>query len=300
MATKNRFMNLRDRVVLVTLVTKIPAGKKQMKEAVDAINDKYGARDAGIFSKNVFSNKFLAKIRKVKNDFYKRMRDVTLSYEKPWRMLPIEEKAELDIAYAAAKNEWDIALDEVEATYAIELKERELDLGELFDPSDYPKKEEIRSMFVFEMPPPKAIENTDDLRVLLSDEELEMVEKNFVRMYNKSLSGVWDRIEENVSRLSDSIEKYEVVVDPVTGKEKTLHGYHQTAVDNLRNLVKVLPSLNIDNNPKLEEIADRIETELTRYDVSELKDNDRISKNVKDSADKILEETKDILDGYAG
>ena len=300
MATKNRFMNLRDRVVLVRLETKIPAGKKQMKEAVDAINAKYGARDAGIFSKNVFSNKFLAKVRKVKNDFAKKLRDASLAYEKPDRMLPIESKADIDIEYAAALNEWDIALDEVEATYAIELKERELDLGELFDPSDYPPKEAIRSMFVFRMPPPKAIENTDDLRVLLSDEELEKVEKNFVRKYNKSLSGVWDRIEENVSRLSDSIEKYEVVNDPTTGKSVTVHGYHQTAVDNLRNLVKVLPSLNIDNNPKLEEIADRIETELTRYDVSELKENDRISKNVKDSADKILEETKDILDGYAG
>jgi len=293
---KTKFMNLKDRVVLVGFETKMPPGRKGVRGAAVVVDEKYNANGSGHFSKFVWGSEFLAPMRKIKNTHGKDHREDTLSWEKPYRMLDVRNKAEYDKRYRKAKDSWEDAVANAESLFFEELKRAEVRLGDLFDRKDYPEKSDFRSLFKFEMLPTKAIESTEDLRIHLSNEELDIVERNLTRKYGDALSGVWKRVEENVGRLSESIGLH--AVDPDTGK--VTHGYHKTAVENLRKLVEVLPNLNIDNDPKLIEISNRIEAELTKYEVEELKADGVISEAVRKSAEDILAEAKSKIEGYEG
>ena len=112
------------------------------------------------------------------------------------------------------------------------------------------------------------------------------------RRYRKAVDSVYVRVEDAVGRLAVSLAKYDK--DPTTGKVS--HGFHKTAVQDLRNLVAILPSLNLMDDSKLDDLAKRIDAELTRYEVPELKENDTVRENVLNSAENIL----NVVEGYRG
>jgi hypothetical protein len=70
--------------------------------------------------------------------------------------------------------------------------------------------------------------------------------------------------------------------------------FHDTLVDNVRDLVALLPGLNIMNDQRLADIATRMQG-LCRDDADTLRDNPTARASVAAEADAILREVSDYM-----
>jgi hypothetical protein len=66
-------------------------------------------------------------------------------------------------------------------------------------------------------------------------------------------------------------------------------------VDNISELVNLLPILNIAENPQLDEMGQKLKKELTRYSVTTLKNHSGARALIQTNAVGILNEIKDFL-----
>ena len=286
-----KFMDIRDRGYLVTIVSSLPTLRKLDPKGSKAVDQTLGSLNAGNYRKVLLTKEFMGPVTKPLRAFRKVHVDMTVPYVKPWGILPIGLDTEYKKFRREAQDEFYQGVDTIYPELKDEIQKAKVRLSVMFDPNDFPTKENFKSLFQFSHDS-RAIESAEDLRSHLSDEEIVAVENNIHRRYKEAVGSVYSRVEETVGRLADSLAKYEK--DPATGK--VTHGFHKTAVDDIRRLSELLPSLNITGDPKLDQLAKRIESELTRYETPELKENDIIRNNVMNSAEDIL----DVLDGYRG
>lgn len=125
----------------------------------------------------------------------------------------------------------------------------------LYKEEDYPSPEEMDNKFgidllFFPLPDPS------DFRVKASDEEQAalraQLEENIKASYQASMQSVWKRLYDVVSKA------HERLADP-------RNRFHDTLVDNARDLCAILPSLNIADDPNLEALRQELESSLCRH-----------------------------------
>lgn len=71
--------------------------------------------------------------------------------------------------------------------------------------------------------------------------------------------------------------------------ESTVGVFRDSLVENLRDLVKVMPSLNITGDPELDALSDRL-SQLAKYDAETLRNSDTAREKVANEAKRILED----------
>jgi hypothetical protein len=120
-------------------------------------------------------------------------------------------------------------------------------LGELFNDAEYPSEFSLAKKFacgISFMPMP----DVNDFRVELSDSERAEFESKMRETESNALQDCWQRIYNVVSKATSKLSE----VKPI---------FHDSLIDNMRDLCSLLPKLNITDNADLERM--RTELELT-------------------------------------
>lgn len=165
-------------------------------------------------------------------------------------------------------------------------------LGKLWRPGEYPSQQRVAGLFSasYRMIP---FATVDDFRIDLSAAELARLrdeyEQDTAQSLDKSMQTVWERLYEEVSHLAERVTAYDPNGTKVTGV------FRDSLIDNVRNVVDILPSLNITNNPALTRITQEARARLLRHTAQELRDDPGARVETAAAADDILAKMRDFV-----
>jgi hypothetical protein len=227
-------------------------------------------------------NKVASQYRAVKQYF----NDHTRPWAKGIGLLKNTAYDEFVKQMAVLKQNAEMAVEDFIPLYPDLYEEARQDLGKMFNPEDYPIPEQIRNKFSIRikfMPVPEA----GDFRVEgLSEVDIAELRKSIEADTKDSLAEVLKEtyrefgvyIGRMVERLDDRKK---------TGK-KTKGGskwFHDSLVDNIKDLVDRLPNLNITDDPELTKIGQEIKEKLTEFDADDLRVDKKLRSKVKADAE---------------
>lgn len=267
--------------MLVDLNISVWTGRKMDKKVAEEIDaSKNTQTKAGNYSKRLMAN---TKKLEAINNLVADIRGWHYARTLPWsdggsRLLPMQ--GFFDYKPAIAEHErkfWDMVNDFL-ADYPTLVTAAAFQLGDLFNPVDYPDVDALRKKFSFRyvfLPVPEA----GDFRIDVNEESRKELEEQYTKFYDTKLAdamkGIWDRLHECLTHMSDKLG----------GENKRLHA---SMVDNAVELCGMLSHLNVTRDPKLEEARQHLERTMMGVSIDELRKHEDARKDLKSKVDDIL------------
>ena len=156
-------------------------------------------------------------------------------------------------------------------------------LGTMFDREEYPDVTEIADKFRFNvayLPIPE----TGDFRVDIGHEAMEELrtqyEREFEQRLNNAMTDVRDRLLESLHHLAER------VTDTDDGKRKR---FRNNMLDNFAETLASVRALNLTKDQAIEAMADEAEKAIQGVDVTDLKENEDVRKDVRARVESVLD-----------
>lgn len=167
----------------------------------------------------------------------------------------------------------------LETTYPSAVARAEFRMGKLFNADDYPSADQLKRRFYANLDI-DAITEAHDFRVKLSNDHIQRVQKTMETALNerlaKALNDVWSRLATTLQHYASKMQDEDAV-------------FRNATVENLREIVDMLPALNITNDPNLEKIRQNILNDLHDcFDAAELRKDTTMRKKAGTQAGKIV------------
>ena len=293
---------VRSKAVLVRVEIGSYSGVKRDRELSQAVADTHDASSEAInVAKNLVSSyNYLKEIKKIVGKVRNYVSDRTLPWSdgtEGWRLISTEVRG-TDSTYRRWQK--DIADFENEFNKEVEAFLKNYDnlitadkdiLGEAFDISDYKSVEELRDKFKFESKV-QPIPNSSDLRVGLSRSEEDKLRnklsKEIEGNFESARTVLLTRVVEKLSTVSESLNKY----DP---ENKGKGFFNDSLVPNLRDLATTVGDLNVNSDPEIEKLRQKISSDLTLDDTQTLREDSSKRKKVAKSAKDVASSAADLL-----
>jgi len=267
------------------------------KRITDEVNHQHGAAaDAGRYNKALVAKTALADIVAATNA----ARAYHYSRTLPWlddgaRILPAAAYIGYTARMRGLRADFEAAVDRFCEAYPSYVTDAQQRLGTLYDAQDYPHVSQIRRRFDFGiriLPMPDA----SDFRAGLSDHQAAEIRAEIEATTRAALEGAmrdaWDRIAETVGRMVERLNAYK----PAPGVGARAEGvFRDSLVENVRDLVAVLPSFNLTGDAFLTALTARMEEQLCAFDACELREDEALRKSTADAAQAILADMADYL-----
>jgi hypothetical protein len=276
---------------LVRLSVSVWTARKMDKNATKEAKASAGAGDkAGVkVYKSVIAADALDKVTQIANAarIEHRKRTVPWAYDGPGA-ITAEGYPAYKTAMAALEREFNRAVAHFYTVYAQERENARGYLGAMFNPHDYPSTDSMKEKFAFRVtaePMPQA----GDFRVqglapeLAEEIKRDIVENNVAALVHAN-DTAWSRVIETVEKLKVRLEGYKPAVNgkPVEGK------YHDSLVNNVKELADLLPSINVANDPDLTRMGQKL-LALTCYSAQDLRDSDALRIEIAKQAGLVLD-----------
>jgi hypothetical protein len=262
------------------------ARKLDKGETDKVVGSNAAVRNAAKVHKNLMAGTSL--LDKI-NNTAKAMRVWHLARTLPWsdggqRLLPTS----LFLDYKRAANDYqqhfDLLVDEFIQSYPALVQTAQNYLGGLFNPDDYPSVDEVRSKFGvrFTFSP---IPESGDFRLDVSAEDLRELslqyEASFDKRLNDAMREPWDRMHKALTTMTEKLTDKE-------GDDKKR--YHETLIDNVRDLCGLLTHLNVAKDPKLEAARRDVEDMLAGTSIDMIRESALARETTKAKVDAILKQ----------
>lgn len=286
--------SITDRAMLISLTIRQWSATRHDKRASKEVSDNHSSDPTmGRYNKSLVAKDALAKLTEIKS----KARTEHYARTLPWnddgrRILTSAGYFAYSQKMADLRAEWESAVNHFDHAYPRYVADARTKLNGLFDPSEYPDINSIRSKFEFSTrvdPMP----SSEDFRVYLGNAETARIKRDIQEQaqqtINAAMRDVWKRCYDVTSKMSERLKGYSVNQDKVTG------AFRDSLVSNVSDLLDLLPSLNLTHDPTLDSIAKDMRDNLTSYSPDELRDQDSARQRVADSADKILAVMEDYI-----
>ena len=265
------------------------AARKIDKRVTAETNTAHGAAaDAGRYNKALIAREALASIVAVANAARATHYQMTL----PWldngsRILPAALHSRYADAMRAHREGFESAVAEFIGGYESYVADARKRLNGMFEECDYPAVSEIARRFsvaVSLYPVP----DSADFRVDVSEAQAAAIRADIEARAAEALSGAmrsaWERIAESVGHMVQKLADYK----PGATGERASGIFRDSLVENVRDLVAILPGLNLTGDPALAAVADRMAA-LPRHDAEALRVSEALRTETKAAAESILE-----------
>lgn len=234
--------------------------------------------DIGSFTKRLMKRERLIDIARVTNDSRRYHKLQTMPWSDPWRLLPVESFLDYKNKMTGYEQDFNLAVDAFFKKYKTFVEDEKKTLGRLWKASDYPDENTLRARFRFGL----AIDplpDTNDLRIRLSKEQSEEIKREFEQRMRESLRGT---VTDIYQRIGEQIEEAKGKLDSADSKLRT------SMFDSLREILSLLPRLNILNDPNLNDLADSVRKDILIVPVSTLRDDPKARNSVSKKAAALL------------
>jgi hypothetical protein len=283
-------MSIANECIVLNLQLGLWTGQRLDKDASRKVTEEAGAdSDAARVNKHLISKDAMKPILTAANAVRTHFYTKTL----PWKdngdrvisrkafIKFIEDHERLAHAMRAAVDEFCVT------TYQSELEKAGFRMGDLFNEDDYPSAPELQRRFYVNLDV-DPISSVDDFRVNMSAAQADALkakmEEAMAQRIGKAMSSVWGRLAD--------------VLGNFTERTKTGMGIRIEMVQNLREIVDILPELNITNDPELEAIRQKISARLTGYDAADLRTDTAARAAAHSDAQKIMDQMKGFMTAF--
>ena len=161
-------------------------------------------------------------------------------------------------------------------------------LGNLFNSSDYPTLDQMRSKFAFNFsyaPLPDA----GDFRIDIGNEQSQAMKEQYEDYYSKQLQNamgdVWTRLHDSLSKMSERLD-YQGKDDKKT--------FRDTLVSNVENMIGLLKTCNVTDDPKMEQARVVLDDALRGVTPDALREDDYLRSQTKQSVDEVIKSLPSI------
>jgi hypothetical protein len=256
------------RAMLVSLSISQWSARTLDRKVTEEVAKQHGADSSvGRYTKTLLQSEALEKAGKVADAARKEVYALSLPWtDAGYRILPSAAYFDLSAKVAEYEAKWRAHVDAFLGEYDTERERARVRLNGLFRESDYPSRRELERKFCWSvrvMPMPEA----SDFRVQLGDSERDRIRRQIADSVHaavaEGMSDVWRRLYDAVSHMAERLQAYSV--DPNTGK--TTGAFRDSLVENLRELVEVLPKLNLTGDSSLEDLTRQVRDRLTGHTV---------------------------------
>lgn len=287
--------DLTTRAMLCSLHVKQWAARRLDKPASAEVNAAKGAAaNVARVNKSLIGRTALAEIGRVANqareEHYKR----TL----PWsdagpRILPAAAFLPFQAAMRELESAFDAAVAAFLASYPDFVEAAKRDMGELFNPGDYPDPRHLKTLFSLSHRFSN-LPSAGDFRVTMSAEHAEAVRAAIAADVQDSLAGAvrdtFQRVADSVGRMAERLAAYKPASD--AGRAEGV--FRDSLVSNVAELAELLPALNVTGDPVLAGIAARLPA-LCERNADELRQDDNARARVAAEAAAIVAQVSDYL-----
>lgn len=282
-------MSIETECMLVTLHVTYWRGYRLDKETTRKVTRDAGAdADAGRFSKHLVPKELLEDIQNATNLLRNHFYEKTL----PWkdngdRLLPRKLYMDFMAEHAKLKERFNTAVDVfINQHYPSAKDQAAFRMGTLFKEGEYPSPDELRGKFTVTLDL-DTVTTANDFRCQVdnSAEVRAGIERAVQDRISNAMSDVWQRLANIVSSLAERLNDDGIIRRPT--------------LQNLQEIVQLLPGLNILNCPNLEKIRLDIEQTLVGYDVKDLAvSNPDTRKQVGAEAQRIMDEMRGFMRAF--
>lgn len=284
-------VSLSNRAMLCTLSIKQWSGRKLDKKVTAKVNAEAGAaQDAGRYNKSLIAKDALATIAQIVGKA--RADHVFISL--PWmqdgsRIMPADAFSSYTARMQSHREAFEAAVAEFVANYDSYVSEARDRLGDMFDPAEYPAPHEVAGKFdwsinVFPLP------DASDFRVDLGDAKTAAIRAQIETTMNAAMKDAmqdaWARLHKVVKAMSDKLRDFK----PATAEHKASGVFRDSLVQNVRDLVEVLPMLNVAGDAALAAKIDEARAKLTTTDAKTLRDDPDARREVQQAAAQIADD----------
>ena len=273
--------NLSERAMLATLELSSWSGRC-IDDAIseEVVQNHAAEKDSGRFSKRLINKDHLKNILSICNEARKVFKDKTLAWsDRKARLLPSKLFSELSEKLADLKVNHSETVDLFLEGYNGFVEESRNTLGGMFKEEDYPTVDELKQKFAFTygfdpLADPK------DFRCAI-DEELKKKIQEDIRTrteekYKKAMKLLCEKLYAVMAKFNEKLS------------EKGAK-FKNSLVNNIADLVNILPEMNLTNDPKLAEIAEKIKQDICVFDPEELRHDEQ-------AREKAVEKSKEVMD----
>ena len=208
----------------------------------------------------------------------------------PWsdsgiRLLPSTKFMEFNTKLQQAEDKFYGLVTEFVTVYPSLITAQAMALGDMFNRNDYPAPNDIEHRFSFNvnyMPVPAS----GDFRVDIGNDAQEELRKKLSSLADErvdhAMKDIKSRLLEHLKRMSDRLS-----VDMVAGEAKP-RKFHDSLLDGAHDLCDLASSLNIINDPQLEDARKALKKAIGNIDVKDLRKDVGARTDVKTQVDDIL------------
>ncbi len=287
---------LATRAMIVSLRISQWSGRRLDREVTKEVNDQHGAAsDAGRYNKLLLPKEALEEIERIvsetRNEFLKR----TLPWMQDGSRIMAADAYLSHMAWLRSQSaKFDAAVDSFITRYPGYVAAAASRLNGMFKAADYPEAEELRAKFAMDckvLPVP----TSDDFRVAISDAQAERIRADIEQQVGEAtraaVRNIFERIAELAERMVDRLGAYK----PASKKGERSEGiFRDSLVENVRDMLAVLPALDITGDPRIAELAERMKV-LCEHDASVLREDEGKRRDVANEAQAILDQIGDFL-----
>jgi len=270
--------------MLVDLNISMWTGRKMDKKVSEEIDvSKSTKARAGNYNKKLLAGSDkLEKVQKIATA----VRTWNYQHTLPWsdggsRLLPMKSFFDYKATLGNYEQQYNDAVEDFLVEYPQLVSGSAFTLGALFDRGEYPDVEDLRSKFRFKYvfcPVPDA----GDFRIDVEEQAKNELQQQYKEYYDGKLADAmkdaWDRLHETLTHLSDRMDYTD------ENKKK----FWDSTITNASDLCGLLTSLNVTNDPKLEDMRQKLEKALNGVDASDIRESEAIRTSVKSKVDDIL------------
>lgn len=278
--------------VLVRLNISTWTGRKLDKRVSDEIDQSKNTKTrAGNYNKHLLAgSKELEQITKVATAVRTWIYEQTL----PWsnggdRLLPFKNFFSFKQTLSMFETQFNNAVEVFLTNYDTLVSASAFQLGDLFDRNEYPPASELRRKFRFHYdfdPLPKS----GDFRIDASEEVRQELEEQYQKAFDDRLNGamkdLWERLHTTLSHMSEKLSDKERKLK--NGETTNTQIFRDSLINNAVELCGLLTTLNVTDDPKLEQARQKLEGAITNVNAESVRDSDVVRHNVKARVDEIL------------
>lgn len=275
-------INLSEKAVLVRLRTSAWSAQKFDRRVSDEVSKTHKAEArAGRFYKDLIRDDQLKAINRVITDARQFHDYKTL----PWldngtRILPSKAYLEYVEEMREYREAVDMLVDEfVNDYYDLAIDRAKQHLGDLYNPADYPTKDELRHKFGISMrlmPIPDA----SDWRIDVQQDELNELIEDHTRQLKEASEHATREI---VNRIHETVSH---VYERLSDEDKR---FHNSLIGHVESLVEVLPQLNITDDQQIAKLTEEMRLKLATVDPTELRKDADARRETAQTAKSILD-----------
>lgn len=280
-------MGLANKCFILDLhISKWSGYKTDQKASTQLLRDASAQTGSAVVSKRIIPREVFNDITTACNALNKHMTTYTL----PWsdrgeRIMTRRVFEQFMSEFGNLERNFNAAVEEfIDTKYPNARDQAAFRLGTLFEPKDYPSQDELRGKFAcwldFD-----GITEPNDFRIALPEAELAKlkasVEESIQRRLGAAMQDVWLRIAGLLAHYIEKMAEPEAI-------------FRDSTVNNLVDLMNILPGLNVTGDPNLRAIRSRIMDTIGSYEPDDLRNQE----DLRAAATKEAKEISEIVNGY--